>query len=565
MGIMTVNDASVAAVEWLEDIDTIRVRSSYQGALSGQIRRRVEIVKETIRLLAEKLEDTGDPAYLRRRNAELLAELTTTKREFAKMKRDIEDLKRKVQDLTNALTFDIQRVDKATSPMEATQKKKAPRSQSRHKSEVEDSAQTNPTAAEMIMRPPLQGISKPIPAVEKSRLRSLQAHDSNLDAELSRQIVELTSRRRELRQASRGNQNTSRAPSPSRGIPRVIGNVQITPPLSSVEFPPLPPAATVPQRDEEKMEWTAVISKNQRKKQRKAAIQQDEKHPNKGEPKEKARKQPIAKDNPAKVNPPSGKKRRRPPRTAAVAIKGVKEGFSYATALRESREKILLPELGISKTSVRHTANGGVIIEVPGPDRATKAEELRKQVCNTLGEAAVVTRPVIKGDVRLIGLDDSVVPAEIADIVSVEGGCKPDEVKVGAIRPMTNGLFTAWAQCPLGAAIKASQTGKIKVGWTIAKIELLKARPLQCFRCWGHGHLKANCTSPNDRSKNCYRCGEEGHSALACVNPPACVLCKEQGKDSRHRVGSTQCKADFTTVKRGKPGRKAEEMITENA
>ncbi|XP_029178647.1 DNA-binding protein HEXBP-like [Nylanderia fulva] len=131
---------------------------------------------------------------------------------------------------------------------------------------------------------------------------------------------------------------------------------------------------------------------------------------------------------------------------------------------------------------------------------------------------------------------------------------------------MTNGLFTAWAQCPLGAAIKASQTGKIKVGWTIAKIELLKARPLQCFRCWGHGHLKANCTSPNDRSKNCYRCGEEGHSALACVNPPACVLCKEQGKDSRHRVGSTQCKADFITVKRGKPGRKAEEeMITENA
>lgn len=247
-----------------------------------------------------------------------------------------------------------------------------------------------------------------------------------------------------------------------------------------------------------------------------------------------------------------------------MAIKGYSEDFSYATALRQLREKISLPDLGINKTTVRHTANGGVIIEVPGPDRATKAEALREKVCSLLGESAQVTRPVIKGDVRLVGLDDSVVPEEIQDVISAEGGCDSKEVKVGIIRPMTNGLYTVWAQCPLGAAIKASQPRKIKVGWTIAKIELLKARPMQCYRCWGHGHVKANCSSPNDRSKNCYRCGQEGHSALICSNPPSCLLCLEQGKDARHRMGTAQCKAELKTLKE-KSTRRVESMVIENA
>lgn len=287
---MTVNDASVAAVEWLEDIDTIRSRSSYQGALSGQIRRRVDIIKETIKLLAEKLEDTGDPAYLRRRNAELLAELTASKRESAKMKKDIEDLKRKVQDLTNALIFDTQRADKATSPMDTSQfvgsklqtKKEVDRrgkSRSNSSNAIEG---REDAGTEVVMRPPLQGISKPIPAREKSGLRSVQDYDHRLDAELSRQIVELTTRRRELRRTSGSDQNASRAPSPSRGKPRVVGNVRIAPPLSVAEFPalPLPPPPPTCQRNDGDMEWTVVKGRKQKRKQR-TAVDQTEKHPNK--------------------------------------------------------------------------------------------------------------------------------------------------------------------------------------------------------------------------------------------------------------------------------------------
>lgn len=38
-------------------------------------------------------------------------------------------------------------------------------------------------------------------------------------------------------------------------------------------------------------------------------------------------------------------------------------------------------------------------------------------------------------------------------------------------------------------------------------VELLKARPLQCFKRWGYGHTKNKCTAEIDRSGICYRCG----------------------------------------------------------
>lgn len=48
----------------------------------------------------------------------------------------------------------------------------------------------------------------------------------------------------------------------------------------------------------------------------------------------------------------------------------------------------------------------------------------------------------------------------------------------------------------------------MKIGWTVVKVELLKARPLQCFKCWEVGHLKSQCSSRIDRSGLCYRCGQ---------------------------------------------------------
>lgn len=131
-------------------------------------------------------------------------------------------------------------------------------------------------------------------------------------------------------------------------------------------------------------------------------------------------------------------------------------------------------------------------LEIPGEERNEKAEALKKRIAGVLGEAAKVTRPTVKGEVRLTGLDDSVVPEEVADVLAMKGDGDPKEIKVGTIRPMNNGLNMVWAQGPIEVMLKASSEGKLKIGWTVARIDLLKNRPSQCYRCWERGHIMAH-------------------------------------------------------------------------
>lgn len=71
------------ALEWLinmDDINIIRLGTSINGVISSHIKRRINVLGEVIKVLAEKVEDVGDPGFLRRRNAELTAELKVAKR-----------------------------------------------------------------------------------------------------------------------------------------------------------------------------------------------------------------------------------------------------------------------------------------------------------------------------------------------------------------------------------------------------------------------------------------------------------------------------------------------------
>lgn len=263
--------------------------------------------------------------------------------------------------------------------------------------------------------------------------------------------------------------------------------------------------------------------------------------------KERRVRQISAPKTAVQIGKPGGKTessaKRRPPRTAAVAIHGVGEGFSYAAALRKLRENISLPELNIESSRVRKSTSGGVVIEIPGVERSSKADNLQKKVAEVLGAEARVSRPCVRGELRLVGLDDSVSQMEVAEVIADIGGGKVADIKTGALRPMSNGMFSVWVQCPLEVAIKASKDGKIKIGWTIARIDLLKARPALCYKCWEKGHVQAQCKSQVNRLRACYRCGEEGHPARACNNPISCLVCKQAGRDHAHRVGSMTCLA----------------------
>lgn len=142
----------------------------------------------------------------------------------------------------------------------------------------------------------------------------------------------------------------------------------------------------------------------------------------------------------------------------------------------------------------------------------------------------------------MVGFDESVKKEEIREIMTEMGECEYDEINIGDIRPMRNGLFVTWARCPLAAAVKITNNGKIKLGWSVVRAELLEARPKQCYKCWEFGHTRGVCSSGTDRSALCFKCGKADHSYRECRNELHCVLCAQEGIEANHRISSFRCK-----------------------
>lgn len=56
----------------------------------------------------------------------------------------------------------------------------------------------------------------------------------------------------------------------------------------------------------------------------------------------------------------------------------------------------------------------------------------------------VVAKPSVKGEMRIIGLDNTVSVEEVISVVAELGKCCGVDIKVGTIRQMANGLGTVW-------------------------------------------------------------------------------------------------------------------------
>lgn len=83
-----------------------------------------------------------------------------------------------------------------------------------------------------------------------------------------------------------------------------------------------------------------------------------------------------------------------------------------------------------------------MIIEVLGERNQDRADELAGKLKDILKDQARVVRSTVRGEIRLIGLDDSVTTKEVLDVVARNGNCKEEDVKTGPIRQMNNGLYT---------------------------------------------------------------------------------------------------------------------------
>ncbi|XP_011859073.1 PREDICTED: uncharacterized protein LOC105556589 [Vollenhovia emeryi] len=290
--------------------------------------------------------------------------------------------------------------------------------------------------------------------------------------------------------------------------------------------------------------WVEVVKRGLKSK---AATAEQQKAQQKGATKSQDLAQQKGKgrgtEAPQKGNqPPRKADKRRNPRTQAVVLT-FPPGL-YAEGLRKIRSQVKLEDLGIEGLRPRRALTGALILEIPGENAKEKADQLTERIKGVVGDAEGirVTRPTKLTEIRIKDLDDSVTQEEVREAVVRAGECSPQDVKIGQLRTAPNGLCTVWAQCPFATAKRVAASGRLRIGWMSARVDLLDARPLVCYRCLERGHVRQQCRSKVDRSSTCYRCGGEGHKAQNCNTEPKCPVCMEKGLPAKHKAGGKACK-----------------------
>ncbi|KMQ92578.1 gag-pol polyprotein [Lasius niger] len=589
--IMGASALGAMGLNHLKDANTLRGKHGHlNGNNSGKIKQKIIRAMSIINTLIYKAEAAGDPALLRMKNRELSAEVTYLKNQDVIMKRELEETRSMIGGLRKEISELKDKLDDAEE--DRRKARESHRLIQRKLTELKKRYQDDAVVSEIHEReaprvvgpapglhsaptddfPPLARISVPLVVEAPAGVpgpsgvpgnKGVNDEDEAARKSIDTQIKKLERKRAELnkKQEKAGSgkdsdrklkSNTPRSgerPLPQRTPrvkPRIISSVQLTPPRTGPGNEGKYDGSSVDIESERKIQeitrnnkeaWTKVRKTRRRNsgKVRGGLV---------GTP-ASGKQATGPKDRPKDRKPKAAT--RRPPKTAAVMIVSREEGFSYAEALKKARESISLDQLEIDRTKIRRAANGGILIEVLGPGGAGKALVLKDKLHEILQDKAVVSRPVAKGEIRLVGLDCTTSADEVLDVVASLGGCLRSDIKVGVIRPLNNGLYTAWVQYPLGAVAKLTNLKKIKIGWTLARVEALDARPVQCFKCWRFGHLRSSCSFQEDFSGLCFRCGVSGHAARACSLAPSCKICLLEGRNYNHRLGSDLCMADRKT------------------
>ncbi|EZA48208.1 hypothetical protein X777_14229, partial [Ooceraea biroi] len=142
-----------------------------------------------------------------------------------------------------------------------------------------------------------------------------------------------------------------------------------------------------------------------------------------------------------------GPKSPRSPKTAAVVITAA-DG-DYKGAVERAQKGVDIDALGIAAPRVRRALKGAPIYEIPGPESATKADELASRLEKVFeGSRVRVTRPLKKVELRVRRLDDAATVELVSRAVAAAGGCDPCDVDVRPIQRSSDGLGTSWIRLP---------------------------------------------------------------------------------------------------------------------
>jgi hypothetical protein len=196
----------------------------------------------------------------------------------------------------------------------------------------------------------------------------------------------------------------------------------------------------------------------------------------------------------------------------------------------------------------------------PGTENAEKAADaLAAKLREVVGEEAYIHRPMKCAEIRVTGLDDSSTAEEVVEAIAREGDCTTANIKPGIVSRGMSGIGSLWVSCPVAVAKKVVETGRLRVGWVSARVVLLDAKPLRCYRCQEAGHVGAKCDRGVDRSNWCHRCGKPDHKARECTNEAHCVICAAAGKPAAHRKGGKGCQSMNAHNNKPRGGRKTKD------
>jgi hypothetical protein len=246
--------------------------------------------------------------------------------------------------------------------------------------------------------------------------------------------------------------------------------------------------------------------------------------------------------------------RKRLPRTAVVAVRraiGAPEDVDGL--IIQARQAVDVGALDVMGLNVRHGMAGERLVEVPGPEADRKADLLAEEMRRVLGEDAIISRPSRTLDLRISGIESTVTADEVTSAVAGNGGCAPTSVRLGPFVDGRRGMRALWIRVPARSALKLAGMARLQLGWSLAKVEVLRPRPLRCYKCLAAGHTRAKCpVGSADRSQLCFRCGLVGHRARGCTGPDHCPVCASRGLVANHRAGSAACPPVYAGGARGR-------------
>ncbi|XP_043604759.1 uncharacterized protein LOC122577493 [Bombus pyrosoma] len=387
-------------------------------------------------------------------------------------------------------------------------------------------------------------------AIMEERIAALEAENDALRKELaSRSTIEKSSETARLDAIDRkieelGSSLAQRMEERIQSIEKRIGKEAAPEEITrrDPEEPETPATATREEEQATATEWQTV--EGRRRKKMEAAGKQ----PAKITPRIRAKSPRKALEGGSKnALGVGGEQAARPlhtTRTSAVTITlKDRTSRSYAEVLAEAKDNVSLAEVGISTVRMRKALTGGVVLEVPEDQKREKAAALAARLTQILDPSKVrVATPFRAAEARVIWIDISATKEDVRNTLAKEGGCRAEDIRLGETRLARNGLGSVWMRGPVGAVRKLAQAGRIAIGWSMAKVEAIERRPLQCYKCLETGHVSRMCTSKEDRGHLCYRCGDPGHQARACTAAnPKCLICEALGAPSVHRMGGPAC------------------------